>query len=467
MFTLRYNKIILKFAMPNHLFRRKIYDELLSWKRESNGETAILVEGARRIGKSTITEEFAKNEYDSYIKIDFSKVSAEIIGLFDDVSDLDHIFTQLQFTYGEKLIPRKSVIIFDEVQFAPRARQAIKHLVADGRFDYIETGSLISINQNVKGILIPSEEDNLKMYPMDFEEFLWALGEKAIPDLLREAAKKMQPIGAIAHRKMMRLLRLYMLVGGMPKAVSTYIDTLDLQSVDVIKRKIIKLYESDFRKIDASGKIGRFFDNIPGQLAKKSLRFQPTPVAGSLTPTQEENIISELSSSMTVNFCYHTSDPTNGLSMDYDKDYYKIYAADTGLFVTLAFKDKAFTDNIIYGKLLSDKLDANMGYVYENLVAQMLATTGRNLYYYTFPTEKSRHNYEIDFLIMEGNKVDPIEVKSSGYRSHASLDAFRKKYSSKVKTPYLFYSKDVYKENGIIYVPFYLIPFMDIINNHM
>lgn len=448
-------------SSPKRIFRRKIYNRLLAWKRRENGASAILVEGARRIGKSVITEEFAKNEYDSYLKIDFSKASPKVISLFDDLSNLESIFMQLQFEYGVKLTPRKSVIIFDEVQFAPKARQAIKHLVADGRFDYIETGSLISISKNVSNILIPSEEDRLKMYPMDFEEFLWAIDETATPDLLRMAAAGHAPLGDVAHRKMMRLLRLYMLVGGMPQAVDSYLETLDLSSVDVVKRRILALYEADFMKIDPTGRISRLYDNIPAQLGRKTTRYMVSTIIGKTTDRKEDTLLSELNGSMTANFCYHTADPSNGLAMDFDKDYFKLYCGDTGLFVTLAFKSKDFTENIIYSKLLSDKLEANMGYVYENLVAQMLVASGRNLYYYTFPTEKNRHNYEVDFLIESGNKIDPIEVKSSSYRIHASLDAFCRKYSAKVRRPYVFYTKDYAQVGPVVYLPIYLVPFLD------
>lgn len=445
----------------NHIFKRKIYNRLLDWKKRENGASAMLVEGARRIGKSVITEEFAKNEYESYLKIDFSKASPRVIKLFDDLSDLNNLFMQLQFEYGVTLTQRKSVILFDEVQFAPKARQAIKHLVADGRYDYIETGSLISIHKNVANILIPSEEDVIKMYPMDFEEFLWAIGENSTPDLLRMALESRTPLGDVAHRKMMRLLRLYMLVGGMPQAVSKYIETLNMSEVDIVKRRIIKLYESDFMKIDDSGRLSRIYDNIPGQLGRQSSRYMISTIIGSTTEKKEDSLLSELNGSMTVNFCYHTADPSNGLAMDFDKDYFKLYCGDIGLFVTLAFKSKDFTENVIYSKLLSDKLDANLGYLYENLVAQMLVASGRNLYYYTFPTEKSRHNYEVDFIIENGNKIDPIEVKSSGYRAHASLDAFCNKYSAKIRQPYIFYTKDYSKVGNIIYIPIYLIPFME------
>jgi hypothetical protein len=441
------------------IFKRRLYQKLLDWKKNSQGKTAILIEGARRVGKSTLATEFAKNEYDKYLLIDFSKTSSKVNSLFDDISDLNTLFMQLQFEYNVKLEPRKSVIIFDEVQFNPRARQAIKHLVADGRYDYIETGSLISISKNVKNILIPSEEHRIKMHPMDFEEFQWAIGNNDTCNLLREALASGKPLGQVAHRSMMRQLRLYMLVGGMPQAVNCYIDTLNMESVDMVKRDIINLYESDLRKIDQSGRMGRLFDDIPAQLAKNVSRYMPQSSIGKLSQSRLDAFISELADSMIVNMCYHTSDPANGLAMDYNKDYFKMFVGDTGLFVTLAFKDKDFTDNEIYTKLLNDKLDANLGYLYENIVAQMLVASGRKLFYYTFPSE-SRHTYEVDFLISDKGKINPIEVKSSNYRAHASLDAFCKKYSQKIRTPFIVYTKDIANDGPVHYLPAYMVPFL-------
>lgn len=442
---------------PKHIFKRKIYDRLLQWKEEENGHTAILIEGARRIGKSTIAEEFAKNEYESYLMIDFSKASEKIIGLFDDISNIDSLFMQLQFEYHVALTPRKSVIIFDEIQFCPKARQAIKHLVADHRYDYIETGSLISISKNVDGILIPSEEDQIKMYPMDFEEFMWALGDSATPMLLRQAITAGITLGA-AHRTLMRTFRLYLLVGGMPKAIAEYIDTKDLLRVDKIKRAIIKLYLADLHKIDKSGRISRIFEDVPAQLNRKQSRYMLHPVIGHTDPYKEDSLISELAASMTVNMCYHTADPANGLAMDYDKDYFKIYIGDTGLFITLAFWEKDVAENEIYSKLLSDKLSANLGYVYENATAQIIVASGRKLFYYTFPSD-NRHLYEVDFLISNGNKISPIEVKSSGYKTHKSLDEFMRKYSAKAKDPLIVFTKDYHKEGVITFLPIYMLPF--------
>lgn len=440
-----------------YIFKRKLYERLLQWKREEDGRTAILIEGARRVGKSTIAKEFGKNEYESYILVDFTKASAKVHELFDDISNLDSLFMQLQFEYQISLTPRKSLIIFDEVQFCPKARQAIKHLVADGRYDYIETGSLISISKNVTGILIPSEEEQIKMYPMDFEEFLWALGDNVTPNLLRQALSSGMTLGG-AHRSLMRTFRLYLLVGGMPKAVSEYIDTNDLMRVDKVKRAIINLYLADFKKIDVSGRISRIFEDVPAQLNKKQSRYMLHPVIGDTDQAKEDSLISELASSMTVNMCYHTADPANGLAMDYDKDYFKIYIGDTGLFVSLAFWDREVADNEIYSKLLSDKLSANLGYVYENATAQILVSSGRKLFYYTFPTE-NRHLYEIDFLITTGSKISPMEVKSSGYKTHKSLDEFIIKYSAKAKDPVVVFTKDYHKEGVITFLPIYMLPF--------
>lgn len=441
-----------------NIFKRKLYQKLLDWKTTGQGKTALLIEGARRVGKSTLAQQFAQQEYESYLLVDFSKVSPKIQALFDDISDLNTLFVQLQFEYGVVLKPRKSLIIFDEVQFNPRARQAIKHLVADGRYDYIETGSLISITRNVKDILIPSEEVRVQMYPMDFEEFQWALGRNPGP-LLRELCASGKPLGEVAHRAMMREFRLYMLVGGMPQAVSCYLETLNLQQVDAVKRNIIDLYESDLHKIDRTGRMSRLFDDIPAQLSRNVGRYMPQTSVGKLTPSRLDAYISELADSKIVNMCYHTCDPSNGLAMDYNKDYFKMYVGDTGLFVTLAFKDSAFTDNEIYGKLLSDKLTANLGYLYENAVAQMLVASGRRLFYYTFASE-SRHTYEVDFLISDKDKINPLEVKSSNYRAHASLDAFCTKFSQKVRTPMVIYTKDVAKDGPVRYIPVYMVPFM-------
>ena len=441
-------------------FKRKIYDKFLEWKKNSDGKTALLVEGARRIGKSTIVEEFAKNEYESYIIIDFTKASKEVLNLFDDISDLNYIFLRLQLIYHKELHQRKSLIIFDEVQFCPKARQAIKHLVADHRYDYMETGSLISIRKNVKDILIPSEERQVQMYPMDYEEFKWALGDTVTIKLLRESFEKYQPLGDDLNRRMMRDFRLYMLVGGMPKAVSTYIETNNMRLVDEEKRDILRLYESDFMKIDSAGKAAMLFKSIPSQLEKNASRYQVSSVLENQRNSTVLELISEMESSKTVLVSYKSDDPNAGLTRTKDLENFKLFVCDTGLFTTMLFMDKDFTENIIYEKLLSDKLSVNLGYLYENVVAQILKANGNSLFYYTFLDEKSRHNFEIDFLLARNNKVCPIEIKSSGYKTHASLDAFSEKYSSRILNKYLVYTKDLGKDKDVFSIPVYMTMFL-------
>lgn len=443
------------------IFKRKLYDKLLEWKNNRHGKTAVLIEGARRVGKSTLTKQFAENEYESYVMIDFSIVRDDVLELFNHIDDLDYFFLQLQFRLGVSLKERKSLVIFDEVQKCPKARQAIKHLVADGRYDYIETGSLISIKKNVKDILIPSEEEKLFLYPMDYEEFKWALGDNtAIPQLRMLFDKKLS-IGDAVTRKLMRDFRIYMVVGGMPQAVDTYIDTNNLMEVDRVKRNIIQLYEDDFYKIDSSGRLSMLFDAIPAQLNSNASRYQVASAIGSNTNSDKIlQLISELRESMTINMAYHANDPGVGMSLVMNLNKYKMYIGDTGLFITLAFKDKDFTENIIYQKLMSDKLDTNLGYVYENMVAQMLTATGNRLFYYTFPTETGKHNYEIDFLLSRGNKICPIEVKSSGYKRHASLDAFCKKFSNRILQRYIIYTKDLQKDEQTLFLPVYLTQFL-------
>ena len=441
----------------DRIFKRKIYQRLLDWKRSEDGRTAVLVEGARRVGKSTVVELFAKQEYESYILIDFNKAGKESIALWDDLSDLNMIFFKLQQAHQVVLHKRKSVIIFDEVQKCPKARQAIKYLVKDGRYDYIETGSLISIRKNTKDITIPSEEDRITMYPMDFEEFRWALGDTATIPLLRQQFEMKLSMGDAAARLKMRDLRLYMLVGGMPQAVNTYLDTNNLSLVDKTKRGIIKLYLEDFQKIDATGNAERLFKNIPAQLSSNASRYQPYPVVGQQTETKMAELLQDLEQSKTVLFCHHCTDPNVGMSLSKDMNRYKLFLADTGLFVTLCFWDKRYTDNVIYDKLLSDKLEANLGYVYENLVAQMLATAGNELFYHTFPKDE-KHYYEVDFLLSKGNKICPIEVKSSGYKTHASLDAFCLKFSSRIANRYLAYTKDLRFDAETILLPVYMLP---------
>lgn len=441
-------------------FKRKLYAAMLKWKQERNGATALLIQGARRVGKSTIAEEFARNEYTSYILIDFSKVSKAVADLFDDVSDLNYLFLRLQFIYNVQLHERSSVIVFDEVQLQPKARQAIKHLVKDRRYDYIETGSLISVRSKSRDILIPSEETKINLYPMDFEEFRWALGDDATIPLLRAAFEKKMSLGDAVHRKLMRDFRLYMLVGGMPQAVVAYIETNNFTDVDTVKRDIIALYEEDFGKIDSSGRAKALYDAIPAQLSRNASRYKVSTAIPDDKKDRIMSAIAEVEDSMTVNIAYHVDDPNIGLALTRNEDYFKMYASDTGLFVTLAFKDKDITENVIYEKLLNDKLSANLGYVYENMIAQMLRASGKDLYYHTIPYAEGKKYYEVDFLISDRHKIAPIEVKSSGYKSHKSLDEFSAKYSERIMNRYVIYTKDYKRENGVEYLPVYMTMFI-------
>ena len=442
------------------MFKRKIYEKMRKWKQESEGKTALLIEGARRIGKSTVVEAFAKNEYKSYILIDFSRVSRETKELFEDISDLNYLFLQLQLQYKVDLHERNSVIIFDEVQLCPMARQAIKALVEDKRYDYIETGSLISIKKNVKDILIPSEERKLSMYPMDYEEFLWAIGDEATFPLLKKCFEMNQGIGDALNRKQLRQFRLYMLVGGMPQAVDAYINTNNFRKVDEVKRDILNLYESDFAKIDSTGRLAMLFDAIPAQLNKNASRFQASGVLNGEKPDKILELIAELKDSKTVLISYNINNPSAGMANTRDLSRYKIFLSDTGLFVTLMFKDKDFTENEIYEKLLNDKLSVNLGYLYENIVAQCLAANGNELFYHTIMNTQSKHNYEIDFILAKKNKIVPLEVKSAGYKTHKSLDVFTEKFSDRILKRYLVYTKDLSKEQDIICIPVYMVPFL-------
>ncbi len=445
----------------NHLYKRKIYERMLHWKKTKDGTTALLIKGARRVGKSTIAEEFAKREYASYIVVDFANAPKGVWEAVDNIEDLDNFFFQLQFIYKTKLENRKSVVIFDEIQKAPLVRQAIKYMVKDHRYDFIETGSLLSIKKNTKSIILPSEETRLTMYPMDYEEFRWALGDHATIPLLKEAFENRQSLGDQVTRKLLRDFRLYMLVGGMPQAISTYLGTNNLSEVDQTKREIIELYSDDFRKINPSGKISRLFRAIPSELSKNAARYQVTSVLGrSAENTDIDELLEDMEDSLCVNFAYHANNPSVGMSLHKDKNRYKMYVGDTGLFITLAFWDKEVTENLIYQKLLSDKLSADLGYVYENVVAQMLKASGNELFYHTWPTASGKHNYEIDFLLSRGNKLCPIEVKSSGYKAHVSLDEFCKKFSGNTLWRYLVYTKDLKKDGETLLVPAFLTMFL-------
>lgn len=446
--------------MNETIFKRKIYDKLLEWKRRSNGKSALLIEGARRIGKSTIAEAFAQAEYEDYLIIDFSNAEQEIIDLFNHTSNLERFFLLLKTYTGKSLPHNKSVIIFDEVQFCPKARQAIKHLVKDGRYDYIETGSLISIKKNVKDILIPSEEHHIDMYPMDFEEFLWATGKKVKFDFIRQSFETLTPMGDDMNRHLLEEFRLYMLVGGMPQAINAFLEFNDFAEVDRVKRDILRLYDEDFRKIDPLGRASTIFNSIPSELSRNTMRYKVGSVIEGGRIERLGEVFADIADSRTVNVAYHADDPGVGFALHANLDYFKMFLADTGLFVTLAFLDKDYTDNIIYRKLLADKLPADLGYVYENVVAQLLRSAGHSLYYYTFKEkaeigEKPR-SYEVDFLISDKDKICPIEVKSSGYKNHKSLDEFSRKYSSRIKSRYLLYTKDIRKELDIVCLPVYM-----------
>lgn len=443
------------------VFKRKIYEKMLKWKSEKDGTTALLIKGARRVGKSTIAEEFAKKEYSSYIKVDFAEATEELWDAVANISNRDRFFLQLQFLYNVKLEERRSVIIFDEIQKAPKVREAIKYLVKDHRYDYIETGSLLSIKKNTQGIVIPSEETRIDMFPMDYEEFRWAMGDNATVTLMKDLFDSEKGIGDAVNRKLLQDFRLYMLVGGMPQAINAYLDTNNLASVDAVKREIIELYADDFRKIDPTGKATRLFMAAPSQLTGNAARYQLVSVLGKSQDRDEmEEILQDMEDSMTVNFSYHANDPSVGLPLHANLSQYKMFVGDTGLFITLAFWDNDVSDNIIYQKLLSDKLSADLGYVYENVVAQMLRASGNRLFYHTWPTESGKHNYEIDFLISRGSKICPIEVKSSGYKAHASLDAFCKKFSGRIGSRYLIYTKDLNKDGDILCLPVYMTPFL-------
>lgn len=442
------------------IFKRKLYQTLLDWKTERDGKTAILIEGPRRVGKSTLAEIFAQNEYESYIKIDFSVAPKEVMGLFEDISNLDYLFMRLQFIYQVELKPRKSVIIFDEVQKQPLARQAIKHLVKDRRYDYIETGSLISIKKNVKDIVIPSEETRVTLNPMDYEEFKWALGDTVTTPLMRQAFEHKMSLTDPVNRRLMRDFRLYILIGGMPQAVEEYLESNNLSRVDAVKRDILELYHADFKKIDPTGRASMMFDAIPAQLTGNAMRYQVSSVDNNSRAGQVLDLIAEMVDSGTVNIAYHANDPSVGFAMHKDLEVFKLYLCDTGLFITLAFWDKNFTENVLYQKLLNDKISTDLGYVYENVVAQMLVAGGNELFYHTFQSETSHHNHEIDFLLSRDSKICPIEVKSSNYKRHASFDEFCKKFSARILHKYLIYTKDLRKEQDVLYLPTYMAQFL-------
>lgn len=446
------------------MFKRKIYEELIKWKRISNGSTALLIDGARRVGKSYIAEEFAKNEYKSYILVDFGNVPNDVLHLFaQESSDLDLFFAKLSAFYGIKLFKRDSLIVFDEVQQFPRARQLIKYLVADGRYDYLETGSLIRLKKNVQDIIIPSEEEHIEMFPMDFEEFLWAMGDTVTVPLIKACFESKKPLGQALHRKIMNDFRQYVLVGGMPQSVAAYLNGKDFEASDMAKRRILKLYHDDVSKF-AEGyedKVFALFDGIPAQLSKKEKKYKLSSLGKKARFRSYEDSFVWLNESMIVNTCFNATDPNVGLALSADHSTRKCYMADTGLLVTQTFMDKAFTENGLYRAILFDKLSINEGMIMENVVAQMLRTNGHKLYFYSRTDATNRKNdMEIDFLITEGKKICPIEVKSNNYVSHSSLNKFRDKFSSKIGNSYILYSKDVIVKDGIIHLPIYMAMFL-------
>ena len=438
------------------MFKRKATDKLKWWKENYGGKYAVLLQGARRVGKSTIAENFAKENYKSYIMIDFSNISSELNEVFDDISNLDIFFLRLQAVTSIELYERNSVIIFDEIQLAPKVRQAIKHLVKDGRYDYIETGSLISIKKNVKNILIPSEEIKIDIYPMDYEEFNWACNKDY--SIYEKVYSSKKAVGSSTNRILMRDFRTYMAVGGMPQAVEAYINKKSFREIDLIKKEIINLYKDDFRKIDPSGRISAIFESIPSQLALQKNRFFISKATNSRKRVKDEEFLADLIDSKTVLLCRNVKDPSIALNLTTDFDTYKLYFADIGLFITQIFNSKSLVDENIYLKLLGDKLEANLGYIYENAVAQIINSYGRELLYHTWKNENQTHPYEIDFLIDDQTKIIPIEVKSSEVNNHKSINEFSKKYSSRISRRVLFSQSDISHDEMLELKPLYLLP---------
>ncbi len=441
------------------MFKRKVYEELTDWKENYAPKYAALLEGARRVGKSTVAEEFAKANYRSYIKVDFANITQELLDVFKDIANHKLFFLRLQTVTGVTLYPRESVIIFDEIQRQPLVRQAIKYLVADGTYDYIETGSLISIKKNVKDIVIPSEEHRIPVYPMDYEEFMWAIGNETYP-LLRDLYKMGTEVGNVTNRKLMRDFRIYMAVGGMPQAVEAYVDGKNFSEIDMVKREIINLYIDDFKKIDTSGLIGKMYESIPSQLSTNKKRYMISRATGKRKTQKDVERMSDLLDSKTVIACYNTYNPDITLAQSRDDDTFKLYLSDIGLFTTMIFKSSPKADESIYSKLLGDKLSADLGYLYENAVAQMITVTGRSAYYHTWKKENSTHYYEVDFLLQDKFKLLPLEVKSSASKKHESVDEFCKKYSQHVSQAILLSQKDVGKDNNLKLKPIYMLPFI-------
>lgn len=451
------------------MMKRKIYTTLLDWKERRAGKTALLIDGARRVGKSYIVEAFAKKEYRSYILIDFFTASQDVKDLFENyLHDLDTFFLFLSNYYQVKLYPRETLIIFDEVQEFPRARGAIKYLVADGRYDYIETGSLMSINKNVQDALIPSEEHHVNLYPMDFEEFLWALGDDMLMPFIKERFEKKQPLGPALHRKAMDLFRQYLIVGGMPQAVKEFVESRDFDEVDRVKRDILTLYRADMMK-HAQGyeiKVARVFDEIPAQLQKHERKFKLADLEKNARMRDYEDALFWLDDAMIVNTCYNSTAPNIGLKLNMDRLTLKCYMADTGLLISHAFDENGIVSEEIYKKILFDKLEVNMGMIVENVVAQMLVASGHKLYFYSNPSREDKNaRMEIDFLIAKDkisnrHNISPIEVKSSTRYTLTSLRKFVTKYKEQTHIPYVIHPNDFKEKDGIVYLPLYMTPML-------
>lgn len=444
-------------------FRRKAYVKLLQWKELAAGTSAVLLEGARRIGKSTIVEEFAKNEYDDYMILDFARENRDVQNLFiDDMDDLDSFFRNLFLLKGRDLKGKNCVLIFDEVQLFPKARQAIKYLVADGRYDYIETGSLISIRKNIQNILIPSEEYRIKMYPMDFEEYLWALGDTVTFEAIKSAYERRKPLGDSVHRKIMKKFRTYMVIGGMPQAVSAFVEGKTFAQIDFIKRNILSLYEEDLAKYDRDNreKASVVFRTIPEQLENKNSHFKFSVIDKNARYQNYVDAVSFISESMMGNECINVTKPEVALELFADRSNFKLYMGDTELLVTQIMKSRDETDEDLYKALIIDNLSINQGMIIENVVAQMLRASGHELYFHEYlytPEDSVREKkYEIDFMTVKKKKICPIEVKSSGYMSHKSFDYLTKKYQLKMQDRYIIYTKDLKYKDEIMYIPIYM-----------
>ena len=444
--------------------RRKIYDKLLQWKQEKNGKTALMIEGARRVGKSYIAQEFAKNEYDSYILIDFSKAPARVKGWFDEyLEDIPTLLQNIQLHYKKQLTPRRSLIIFDEVQKCPRAREAIKALVEDGRFDYLETGSLISIKKNVENIVIPSEEDGLDMYPMDFEEFLWAMGNEVMMPYIRERFERQQPMGEF-HREALHYFRQYLIVGGMPQAVAEYAASRDFKRVDAVKRQILRLYKNDIKKYagTATARVSAIYDAIPGQLQKKEKKFSLAALSDEARMREYDSAFFWLEDSKMVNISYNTTAPNIGLQLNEDRTTLKCYFCDTGLLISLAFSARGIVTNEIYQKLMFDKLEIDEGMLVENIVAQMLKASGNQLFFYSnYDKEEAENRMQVDFLIQKEvvtsrHNISPIEVKSSTGYTLTSIQKCIKKFGPYLSIPYVLHTKDVELKDGLVCLPLYM-----------